>query len=154
MEGIPPEALKRLLEQMPELAIGPSRLVGVVAVGRVVETNGVTVEILSVEIREAGALVHWRSRADRTIGLLVPTVSISDDRGTEYRASTAHGGGDERSWVGDIAITPPPERGAVLSIGIETFGVDPRMRMPGWVPGEPVDGPWLFTVDTGDIRPR
>jgi hypothetical protein len=144
MEGMPPEAHKRLLEEMPEVGIAPSKLVGVIAVSKVVDAAGVTVEVLSVEVREAGALVHWRCRADRSIGLLMPKVSITDDRATTYRVGTAGGGGDERLWAGEIAVIPAPPSDAMLSIVIESFGADLRMRMPGWVPGEPVTGPWTI----------
>jgi hypothetical protein len=154
MEGIPPDALRRLLEEMPELAIAPSGLRGVVAVGAVSEVAGIAVEMLSLEVRELGALLHWRCRADRASGFLMPDVSVADDRATQYRLSHAHGGGDERHWAGEIAITPPPPAGAMLSITIKSFGVDPRMRMPGWVPGEPVEGPWDFRIDTSNLRPR
>ena len=154
MEGIPPEDLERLLREMPELAIAPSSLVGVVAVSRVVELAGLSVEILSLEVRQAGALIHWRCRADQSIGFLAPQVSITDDRATRYRTLEAGGGGDDRSWSGQIAVVPAPPDDAMLSIVIEAFGADPRMRMPGWVPGEPVPGPWRFAIDTRDITRR
>jgi hypothetical protein len=154
MEGLPPEDLERLLREMPELAIAPSPLVGVVAVSGVIEIAGLSVEVLSLEVRQAGALIHWRSRADRSIGFLAPQVSITDDRGTKYRALEANGGGDERSWSGQIAIVPAPPDDAMLSVLIDAFGADPRMRMPGWIPGEPGPGPWRFAIDTRDIRRR
>jgi hypothetical protein len=154
MEGIPPEELERLLKEMPELAIAPSPLVGVVAVAGVVEIAGLSVEVLSLELRQAGALIHWRCRADRSIGYLVPRASITDQNGTKYRTSEANGGGDERSWSGEIALVPAPPEDAMLSLVIEAFGADTRMRMPGWVRGEPVAGPWTFAIDTRDIRRR
>ena len=97
-EGIPPEEFARLLEIVPQLAIPPSRLVGVVAVAQIAEVAGVTVELLAIEVREGGALITWRARADRAVGLLIPRVSVTDDQGTKYRALGESGGGDERSW--------------------------------------------------------
>jgi len=154
MDGLPPDALRRLVEEMPGLAIAPSGLVGVVAVSKVVEDAGVAVEVLSVEVREAGALLHWRSRANRSIGFFLAAVSITDDRGTAYQTSTASGGGDERSWAGEMAVIPAPPDDAMLTIVITSFGADPDLRMPGWTPLEPVEGHWKFVVDTRDIRRR
>jgi hypothetical protein len=34
------------------------------------------------------------------------TVAVTDDRSTDYRVSTANGGGDDRTWAGEIAIVP------------------------------------------------
>jgi hypothetical protein len=56
LEGVPPEELARLLEMVPQVAIPPSQLVGVVAVAQVAEASGVAVEMLAIEVREAGAL--------------------------------------------------------------------------------------------------
>lgn len=127
MDGFPPDALRRLLEEMPGLAIAPSGLVGVVAVSKVVEDAGVSVEVLSVEVREAGALVHWRSRANRSIGFILAAVSITDDRGTVYQTSTATGGGNERSWTGELAVVPAPPDDATL-----TWSSHPSARTPTW----------------------
>ena len=153
-EGIPPEDLARLLEMVPQLAIPPSRLVGVVAVSQVAEVAGVTVELLAIEVREGGALITWRARADRAVGLLIPRVSITDDQGTEYRAFGESGGGDERCWSGEIAVIPPPPPGVTLTVDIASLGANEQMRMPGWMPMEPVSGPWTFTVPTRDIARR
>jgi hypothetical protein len=116
----------------------------------VVEAEGIQVEMLSVEVREAGALIHWRCRADRPVGLLVPRVSVSDDRGTGYRVSSASGGGDSQSWAGEIALTPAPPADASLSVTFESFGTDPGMAIPGWTPPQPVEGTWRFSVSTSD----
>jgi hypothetical protein len=153
-EGMPQEDLARLLEVVPQLGISPSRLVGVVAVAQVAEASGVTMEMIAIEVREAGALITWRARADRSIGILVPRVSITDDQKTEYRAFGDSGGGDERSWSGEIALMPPPPPGVTLTIEIESLGANERMRMPGWTPNDPVSGPWRFTVPTRDIQRR
>lgn len=154
MDGLPSEAIQRLLDEMPSLAIAPSALVGVIPVAKVVDASGISVEVLSVEVREAGALIHWRCRADRAIGLLMPSATVTDDRSTNYRVSTANGGGDDRSWAGEIAITPAPPSTCLLSIAFSSFGADPQMKMPGWIAGPPVDGPWTFDVATSDIRAR
>ena len=154
LEGVPPEELARLLEMVPQLAIPPSQLVGVVAVAHLAEASGVTVEMLAIGVREAGALITWRARADRRVGILIPRVSITDDQLTEYRAFGDRGGGDERSWSGEIALIPAPPPGVTLHIEIETLGANERMPMPGWTPNGPVSGPWRFTVPTRDIQRR
>jgi hypothetical protein len=154
LEGVPPEEMARLLEMVPQLAIPPSRLVGVVAVAQVSEAAGVTVEVLAIEVREAGALITWRARADRSVGILIPRVSITDDQNTDYRTFGDSGGGDGRSWSGEIALIPSPPRGVTLQIEIESLGANERMGMPGWMPNEPVSGPWRFKVPTRDLRER
>lgn len=154
MQGMPPEAIQRLLEEMPNLAIEASGLVGVVAIAQVVEAEGVQVEVLSVEVREAGALIHWRCRAGRPVGFLVPRVAVSDDRGTAYRVASASGGGDAQSWAGEIALTPAPPADVSLSVTFESFGADPGMAMPGWTPPHPVEGTWQFSLSTRVIRRR
>jgi len=154
LDGVPPEELARLLERVPQLAIAPSRLVGVVAIAQVAEASGVTVEMLAIEVREAGALITWRARADRNVGILIPRLSITDDQNTEYRAFGESGCGDERSWSGEIAVIPPPPSGVTLQIEIETLGANERMHMLGRTPNEPVVGPWHFTVPTRDIAAR
>jgi len=149
---MPPEAVAKLLETMPELSVAPSALVGVVAVAQVAEAGGVTVELLSVEVREAGALVHWRARSERAIAMLVPQISISDDKSTAYRAHPAEGSGDERSWTGSLAVLPTLPLGTMLTIVFESFGADERIQMPGYIAAEPIAGPWRFAIDTSDIR--
>jgi hypothetical protein len=154
MDGLPPEVLQRLLDDMPALAVAPSPLVGVIPVAKVVDASGISVEVLSVEVREAGAFIHWRCRADGAVGFLMPSASVTDDQSSHYRVSTANGGGDDRSWAGEIAITPAPPVDANLSIAFTSFGADPQMKMPGWIAGSPVLGPWTFDVPTRDIRRR
>lgn len=153
-DGMSPEDLKRLLEAVPQLAIAPSGLVGVIAVAQVAEAAGVTIELLAIEVREAGALVTWRARADRAVGIMIPQVSISDDQGTAYRAFGGSGGGDEHTWSGEIALLPFPPAGVTLDIVIERLGGDEHMRMPGWTPNAPIPGPWRFTVPTHGIKRR
>src|SRR6185437_7426539 len=126
-EGTPAEELAKLLEMMPELKIAPSPLVGVVSVAQVQGVNGVTIEVLSLEVREAGAFAFWRALADRNIGFLQPRVSITDDRGTQYHVVAGNGGGNERSWAGEIAMTPAPPTGATVTIVVDGFGPDERI---------------------------
>lgn len=153
-EGTPPEELAKLLEMMPELRIAPSPLVGVVPVAQVEAVNGLTIEMLALEVREAGAFASWRALADRSFGFLQPHVSITDDLGTEYRALAGNGGGNERSWAGEIAMTPAPPAGAILTIVVDGFGPDERIPLLGRVPPAPVTGPWRFAIETRDIRRR
>lgn len=144
----------RLLDIVPEMSIAPSPLVGVIAVAQVAEANGTSVELLAIEVREAGALIHWRARFDQGVGFLMPRVSMTDERSTAYRVFPAEGGGDEHSWAGSVAILPSPPTLATLTIVFESFGADERIRMPGYLPQEPILGPWRFTIETSEIRNR
>ena len=154
LEGMPDEVRRRLMDMVPQMEIAPSALVGVIAVAQVAEGNGVSVELLSIEVREAGALIHWRDRFDKGGGPLMPRVSMTDDRSTAYRVLLADGGGDEHSWAGSLAVVPSPTASSKLVIEFESFGADERMRMPGYIPQEPMFGPWRFAIDASDIRKR
>jgi hypothetical protein len=153
-EGMPEEVRRRLMDMVPQMEIAPSPLVGVIAIAQVAERHGITVELLSIEVREAGALLHWRARFDHGVGYLAPHVSMTDERSTAYRVLPAEGGGDDHSWAGSLAVLPGPPPLATLAIVFENFGADERMRMPGYVPQEPIAGPWEFSVETRDIRRR
>ena len=149
---MPEEVRRRFMEMVPQAEIAPSPLVGVIAIAQVEERNGITVELLSMEVREAGALLHWRARFEQGIGFLMPHVSMTDERSTAYRLLLGEGGGGDHSWAGSLAVLPGPPSLATLAIVFESFGADDRIRMPGYIAQEPILGPWEFTVATRDIR--
>lgn len=146
-DSVPPEQWARILEDMPWLDIPSTPLVGVVGVGTTAEAQGVTVELLAIEIREGGAVVHWRARASREVGLLMPDVTVADDRSTNYRVAPAQGGGGGRDWSGETMFLPAPPTDATLTIEVSSFGPPFGMPpMPGYTPLPPVAGPWRFEV--------
>ena len=135
------------MEEMPWLSIVPSPLVRVIPIGQTVEAAGVTVELLAIEVRERGAVLYWRARADRELPLQVAEVSVVDDHGTAYRVDPGGGGGNFRSWEGQTFARPAPPADARLTIVLDTFRQDPRTLMTGGPPMGPVHGPWRFDVE-------
>jgi hypothetical protein len=143
-EGVPPEEWAKFLEAMPLMEVPASPLIRVIGVGQSVDTNGITVELLAIEIREAGAVIHWRARAASDLPMLMAEVSVSDDLGTAYSVMPAESGSGDRHWQGQTYFAPGPPPGARLSITLDGFG--PFLPMPGYTPKEPVRGPWRFEL--------
>jgi hypothetical protein len=128
-------------------AIPASPLVQVVGVGRTADAAGITVELLAIEVREEGAIVHWRARSASYPMLLSADVSISDNTGTAYRVISGGGGGGGGAWEGTTFVQPSPPPGARLRITLLSFGPDDdRPLLPG-LPTERVFGPWAFDVE-------
>lgn len=147
LDGIPPEHLARLLEAMPGLSIPSSPLVRVIPVAQTVEAHGVTVDLIAIEVRAAGAVVYWRARASRDVPMVMAEVSVSDDQGTAYHVMPAQSGGGEREWQGESLVVPPPPVDARLTIVLESFGPPGGLPpMAGYIAMEPVRGPWEFEV--------
>jgi hypothetical protein len=149
-----PEDEARLMDGMPWYAIPRSPLLRVTSVGQTVEAAGVAVELLAVEVRESGAILHWRARADHDLLVQVASVSVVDDLGTAYLVDQGGGEGNPRSWQGQTLLRPAPPAHARLTIVVESFGQNPRATMFGDPPREPSNGPWRFEVEqpSGDIR--
>lgn len=145
-EGMPPEEWAKLLDAMPAIGIPASPLVRVIAVGQSVEANDVVVDLLAVEVREVGAVLHWRALAGHDAPMLMAEVSISDDKGTSYKVLPAEGGGGAREWQGQTSMVPSPPPDATLNIVLESFGPPGFSPMPGYIPMDPVRGPWRFVV--------
>jgi hypothetical protein len=146
-EGVPPEEWAKLLEAMPALTVPSSPLVRVIAVGLSVTASHVMVDLIAIEVREAGAVIYWRALAARDTPMLMADVAVSDDQGTKYTVAPSEGGGGEREWHGQTTILPPPPPGAKLAVVVESFGPPPFGAMPGYIAKEPVRGPWRFEVD-------
>lgn len=146
-DSVPPEQWARILEDMPWLDIPSTPLVGVVGVGKTTEAQGVTVELLAIEIRQGGAVIHWRARAAREVALLMPDVTVADEQSTTYRVAPAQGGGGGRDWYGETMFLPAPPTNATLTVEVSSFGPPVGMPpMPGYAPLPPVNGPWRFEV--------
>lgn len=128
-------------------AIVFSPLVRVVSVAQVVEAGGIAVELLAIEVREAGALLYWRAHPPEGIVLMSATVSISDESGTMYRVSPAQSSGSALQWEGQTFVIPAPSAHARLGIVLERFGAPIGRPIERHAPGESARGPWRFDVD-------
>lgn len=132
----------------PSLMIPLSPLVRVVAVGQSANAGRIRVELIAIEIREAGALLYWRATPVNDLMLLSAHVQVSDDQGTTYEAVPAGHEGSAIHWSGHTALIPPPPRNARLTIELVSFGPEGGHPVPRGLDREPVPGPWRFTVAT------
>jgi hypothetical protein len=159
-DGWTPEEWARARADRPWLdilvAIPASPLLKVVGVGASSDVDGVTVELLAVEIREAGAIVHWRALADRASSLMMLDAAISDDRATAYTVVPSHGSGNGRAWSGETMFAPAPSVATTLMVELRASGHPPGWpNMAGHSPVSPEAGPWRFNVVVPrDIRKR
>jgi hypothetical protein len=104
---------------------------------------GLAVELVAVEVREAGLGMTF----DVAIGLGTPQppgmarLSIRDATGTAYRGSVQGGGSAlSRTRFTAVAIPAPPPGADALTVSLDEL-LDP---FPG--PGRRVVGPWVFRV--------
>jgi hypothetical protein len=128
-------------------AIPASPLLSVIGVGRSADASGITVELLAIELRALGAVLHWRARSAREGVLLSAAVSVADQLDTSYRVIPGGGGGNATAWEGQTFVLPPPPAGARLSITLSSFGPYEDRPMPDFLPTDSVPGPWRFEVD-------
>lgn len=132
-----------------------SPLVRVVAIGRAVEDEGIVLELIALEIRVAGAVLHWRAHPVGAHVLGGPDFVVTDDAHTVYTLlppTWVAGGGLVR---GDSHLVPPPPLDArTMRIEVRTIGGLGRMVPPGLVSDEPVEGRWTFEFDLDQGRQR
>jgi hypothetical protein len=107
------------------------------------EAGGVNVQLVSVEVHEAGLAMTFDVASH--LGTLPPAsmarLAVSDDAGTTYRASAqGQGGLPGRMRYAVIAIPTPPAAATALQVRIERF-FDP---FPGG--RSAAVGPWAFSI--------
>jgi hypothetical protein len=129
--------------------IGSSRLVRVVPVGQAMDADGVLIELTAIEMREAGAVLLWRTVTgdDRMLG--PPDVSVGDDAGTEYEINWGSWSGSDHESRGETRFRPsPPTEATALFVEIKSFGGGAGTPIPDHVPmpWHRADGPWSFEV--------
>jgi hypothetical protein len=145
--GLSPEPDEAFMEQMREGAEVMTMELGPVDAVRPVlataETRGISIQLLSIEYRAAGATVNFEGRG--SIGVNAPSgmpvFKVTDDVGTRYRvASDGQGGGNLWTrYQATFAPAPPADAGR-LTITIERFiEFDPWRRRS-------TEGPWEFEV--------
>jgi hypothetical protein len=116
---------------------------------RTVEANGLTVQLVSIEEREAGMTVDLDVRVG--VGARPPApmarVEVTDDLGTAYRASAmSQAGSPSRMRFGVSVIPALPPTATRLDLRIERF-VDPFERRAA-----DQAGPWAFSITLGTPR--
>jgi hypothetical protein len=131
-----------ILHPSQQVILSPLR--EVIGVGQVAAAAGLSVELLAVEIREAGALLYLRATPVRELVLSSAAVSVSDDRGTAYSTLDAGHEGSTVHWSGQSVVMPAPPPGARLHVEVLSFG--PPRDHPRERRSETVSGPWQFEV--------
>jgi hypothetical protein len=142
---------RELMERMQELERSP--LVRVVGIGESVETEGVTVDFLALELRQKGGVITLRATGgpvakDRG-ALLWPKLTVADDVGTEFVVVPGGAGGGEGSMQYDLRFAPsPPAAARIIELAILSFS---PTEMPFGSAAEPdaagTPAPWHVTVD-------
>lgn len=136
-----------LMVEMRELAeisgLDTGRTTMVVPVQATAEVEGLVVELVTLEIHEAGMVMTLdvTSRPGVLPAASTARVSVSDDAGTTYRAAAQAQGGMPGRMRYTVTAIPAPSRAAThLVITIERF-FDP---FPGG--RQQAGGPWVFSV--------
>ena len=132
------------LGEISSIDIGPIQ--AVIPVLGSAESGGLNVQLVSVEIHEAGLAMTFDVASH--LGTLPPAsmarLVVSDDAGTTYRASAqGQGGLPGRMRYAVTAVPTPPTAATALQVRIERF-FDP---FPGG--RSSAVGPWSFTIPLG-----
>jgi hypothetical protein len=152
-DELPPEVRDRLRDLVPQFELDAGRLQRVIPIGQVVEASEVRVELIAMEVREAGAYVYWKavSTEERLLGAI--QAEVSDDRGTVYTTHTGEYGGGGSVWKGQFIVKPaPPLETRSLRIAISGFAEFATTPFPPTLQA-PVKGVWDFEFeDNQDAR--
>lgn len=152
---------RRLIDQLrtaQELrrVLARSAFVRNVAVGVAVTGNGVTVELVALELRDGGGQGIVRRHAterpdgsDASPNILLADIALADDLATSYEVGGGPWTGDDESDAEFLFRPRPPDGAAHLDVRIA--------RLVRWPPAGPltsstapsrahVEGPWEFRV--------
>jgi Clp amino terminal domain, pathogenicity island component len=122
-----------------DVATGPLR--HVVGIGMAAADAGVVLELIALEIRDAGSILYWKARADPERPLGQPRLTVRDTAGADYVARPAGASSTEREAKGEILITPAPPQAAVLIVEVTAFE---ERRFPWQAAERP--GSWQFQI--------
>jgi hypothetical protein len=121
--------------------VAAGRLRQVVGIGLAATDAGVVLELIALEIRDAGSILYWKARPDPGRLLGEPRLTVRDSAGTEYVARPAGASSTEREMKGEIVITPGPPDAAILFVEVTGFA---EGRFPGLAAELP--GSWKFEI--------
>jgi hypothetical protein len=121
--------------------VAAGRLKQVVGIGIAAADAGVVLELIALEIRDAGSILYWKARPDPERLLGEPRLTIRDSAGTEYLALPAGASSSVRETKGEVVITPGPPDATSLFVEVTGFA-EPRF------PGQATDlpGSWKFEI--------
>jgi hypothetical protein len=121
--------------------IGASPLRRVIGIGQVARDAGVSVELIALEIREAGCVLYWKAHPDQERLLGEPQFAVNDDARTDYGVRPAGWTGSGREMKGEALVVPgPPEEATTMRVDLTGFAA-PRFPPIG---SEDVRGTWHF----------
>jgi hypothetical protein len=115
----------------------------VIPVGQQRHASGVTVELLAIEVREAGAMLHWRAHAEVGRDLGEPALGVADDIGTSYQLDWASFSTGGSRFEGQLVIRPAPLLHGKLMFTVGRWQSSPPLS-ERWPP--PIEGVWDFIV--------
>jgi hypothetical protein len=122
MDGVPAwvrERADQIDAAMSNVEVGSERLDRVIGIGGVVESSEIVVEPMALEVRQTGAVLHWRTQTgeDRIFGS--PQVTITDDVGTTYTVFPLGWSGGGQGSKGETVLTPrPPDAARTMVIDV------------------------------------
>jgi Clp amino terminal domain, pathogenicity island component len=148
----PDDAAQTGRAAMADFEVGVSRLIRVIGIGLVVEASEVLVEMIALEIREAGAVLLWRAQTETERLLGAADLTIADDLGTAYDVFPASWSSGGRESRGETRFTPAPLRDArTLIVEVRSFGRIEWMPTPSplGLASDEVVGSWRFEVPLG-----
>jgi hypothetical protein len=140
-----PESVATQVQELTEvLGVDLGGVRSIIPVMTLSEAGGLAVELVDLELREAGValILDVRVMPGTQMPPSMARVSIADDVGTAYRASAQSQGGYNspiRAFV--VAIPAPPSSATKLSIRIEEF-LDPPFPHAA----KAIAGPWVYSV--------
>jgi hypothetical protein len=122
-----------------------SPLVRAVAIGQAVEHDSLVLELIALEVREAGAVLYWRANpvGDHVLG--GPDFVVTDDTGTVYTILLPTWAVSEGMAKGNTDLVPgPPADARTMRIDVRKIGGLGISVPPGLVHDEPVEWHWTF----------
>ncbi|HEY6058771.1 MAG TPA: Clp protease N-terminal domain-containing protein, partial [Candidatus Limnocylindrales bacterium] len=112
-----PDAARRArAAALAAVTVHDSPLQRVVGLGVTATDADVTVELIALEIRSLGAILHWKARpAGKPAGTMLgePALALTDDVGTVYEISSGGWSGSDRLSRGEILVSPGPPTDAL-----------------------------------------
>jgi hypothetical protein len=159
VDDVAPEELAAARQAIEDAAalhgFGTDRLVRVIGIGQTREDQGVTLELIALEVRQHACRLIWRARSQsRDLGLGL-VLSVTDDLDTAYRVITGGGsaGGGLNGVMshadGEMMVAPTPPAGATR-LTIAVTSVEGSRSMSPFL-GERstagTDGDWRFEIE-------
>ncbi len=121
--------------------VAAGRLRQVVGIGMAATDAGVALELIALEVRDAGSILYWKARPDPGRPLGEPRLTVRDAAGTEYVARPAGASSTVHEAKGEILITPAPPDAAILLVEVTGFA---EGRFPSQADAWP--GSWRFEI--------